>query len=142
MQAVLLAGVFAVLGQTALVPLFTMSKIALQSGSQLALLLILFVLALPLAWFWRTRADTSKASANERITELEFSPEHICFSGPSPAASLSVLKVSRQFGALTVKLKPQGDKPPFSVTIWRANLSESVFRKLSVLIAWHAQRSS
>jgi len=143
MQAVLLTGVFVVFAQIAFTTLVSVLNVTLQAGLSVALQFVVFLVALPLVWLWRNRVAVNKATQNKAITEIEFTPEQIRCLGQPMAARLSVVEVSRQLGALTVKLQPHLEgKASFSITIWRANLNEQVFRKLSVLLAWHAQRSA
>jgi len=143
LQAVLLTGVFVVFAQIALTTLISGSDVTLQAGLSIVLQFAVFLVALPLVWFWCKRIAVNKATEDRVPTEIEFTPDHIRCLGQSMAGPLSVVEVSRQLGALTVKLQSQLEgKASFSITIWRANLNEQIFRKLSVLVAWHAQRSA
>ena len=136
-RAVLLAGVLAVFGLVALKPLLSVFGVTLQVGSHAALAPTLFIMTLPLIWYWYA----NKGSQLKPITALEFSAEQIRWVEQSQTMPLSVIDVSRHLGSLTVKLQPQEKgKASFSITIWRASVGEQLFRKLSVLIAWHAQR--
>lgn len=141
LQAVSLAGVLAIVVTLAAQRLMTVPTMLVQ--------LVLFVLTLPAIWlliervaYWRRGSGSDCGLTSPTI---EFTPERVtCLSdhhGLEAGSVVSVETVSRHGGAWTVKLKPQsGGTPAFDITIWRTKIDKEMFRKLAVLIAWHAEK--
>ena len=143
LQAVLLAGVFAIVVTLTVQGLVTAPSIPLQ--------LILFAIALPATWLVIERVTYwppgSGSDCGSTIPTIEFTPKRVtCLSGHrglEAGSVLSVEAVSRYGGAWTVKLRPQsGGAPAFDITIWRTQIDKEMFRRLAVLIAWHAEKTA
>ncbi|HEY7804605.1 MAG TPA: hypothetical protein VIC30_09275 [Orrella sp.] len=111
--------------------------------------LVLCAIALPAAWLLVERAThgrrRSGSNVDSTLPEIEFTPERVtCLSdhcGIEAGSVVSVKSVARHGAAWTVNLKPQASgAPAFDITIWRTQIDKEVFRRLAVLIAWHAEK--
>jgi|GEM_PF-4529333 len=140
-QAVLLAGVLAIVLTLAAQRLMTVPTMLVQ--------LVLFAIALPAIWLLIERATHGRRGSDSKLDstlpEIEFTPERVtCLvqqRGVAAGSALSVESVARHGAAWTVKLKPQSSGAPvFDITIWRTQIDKEMFRRLAVLIAWHAEK--
>lgn len=136
LQAVWLAGVLAIVLTLAAQRLMTVPTIPMQ--------LVLCAIALPAAWLLVERRR-SGSNVDSTLPEIEFTPERVtCLSdhcGIEAGSVVSVKSVARHGAAWTVKLKSQSSGAPvFEITIWRTQIDKEMFRRLAVLIAWHAEK--
>ena len=144
MQAVVLSAVIAVVLQSVLT-IFVDTPVVLSH-------LIGFLCVLPVVLRFQTSLE-GRSGESGQVQWVQFSPERIeaQLANTGQILVLEVVGARRFLGAMVVQFKPLHTGVGWastsltnmiSIMLWQATMGKDLFRKLSVLILWHARRGA